>query len=168
MYARVGVAETLIVSSYRRRLFPVFPPPRVIGIRYRVPSFRPIARLEDGAFRNSRGHREDEATRRRGGRIYEIVAGGRRATSLAIGRLLVVVYQVYGIALHAWLARRSKKDESFYVRACSHECLGTISFYPDNIATGTLFTYNEMHIVIVAAAAAASCLFNLHERARGM
>lgn len=82
------------------------------------------------------------------------MAGGRRATSLAIGRLLVVVYQVYGIALHAWLARRSKKDESFYVRACSHECLGTI--YSDNIATGTLFTYNEMHIVVVAAAAASS------------
>jgi len=104
------------------------------------------------AFRNSRGHREDEGGRE--GRIYEIMAGGRRATSLAIG-LSVVVYQVYGIALHAWLARRSKKDESFYVRARSHECLGTI--YPDNIATGTLFTYNEMHIVIVAAAE--SCLF---------
>lgn len=84
------------------------------------------------------------------------MAGGRRATSLAIGRLLVVVYQVHGIALHAWLARRSKKDESFYVRACSHECLGTISLYPDNIATGTLFTYNEMHIVIIAAATTAA------------
>lgn len=52
--------------------------------------------------------------------------------------------------------------------ACNHECLGTI--YPDNIATGTLFTYNEMHIVAAAVVAtAASCLLNLHERrGRGM
>lgn len=41
--ANVGIVEILIVFSYRR-LFPVFPPPRVIGIRYRVPSFRPFDR----------------------------------------------------------------------------------------------------------------------------
>lgn len=104
--------------------------------------FRLAAPSENGAFRNSREHAEEKKARAGG----DLRNYGRWKTSDLPGdrHLDTVVHQVYGIALHARLARRSKETNRFTSVPVA-ECLGTI--YPDNIAAGTLFTYNEMHIV---------------------
>jgi len=47
------------------------------------------------------------------GGIYEIMAGGRRATSPTIGVSVVAHTRYGGIALHAWPARRSKETNRF-------------------------------------------------------
>lgn len=117
-----SASPTLIVSTYRRRLFSIdsrdgfFSRPRAIGIRYRVPSaaLRLLARRRRRVLKFKRALRrndDDDGEEREG--TYEIMAGGGRATSSAIG--ISVVHQVYGIALHAWPARDIEEDESFYV-----------------------------------------------------
>lgn len=149
-------------TSRRRQSFPFividyFLPlhRRLIEIRHPVPSFsRPSDilsfRPKNGAFRNSRGHTENKSGGEawRSTKLWQVEdeRPPRRSTSR---------HRVYGIALHAWLARRSKETNRFTFVPVA-ECLGTIC--PDNIAAGTLFMSNEMRIVVP---------FLLYERACG-
>lgn len=117
---------------------------------------RPFARRSllaplDGAFGNSRGQREGEG---KGGGGSEGGGGagsgdlrnyGRWKTGDLPGDRHLGRRTRYTVSRYTRGWRDRREDESFYVRARSHECLGTIC--PDNIATGTLFTYNEMRIV---------------------
>lgn len=110
------MTSTSIVFSYRHRLLPVSSPPHrsEFDIRFLPPcilsiSFRLVAPSENGAFRNSRGHAGGGG----GGEHGDLRNYGRWKTGDLPGDRHLGVHQVYGIALHAWLARRSKETNRF-------------------------------------------------------